>query len=58
MMQKLYAFLRNILTALSFLMLFPSFGVIAYYLLISYDITRVIAGAVSLCVCIHLNKSL
>jgi len=56
--QKLYSFLRQTLTALSFLMLFPAFGVIAYYSLVCYDLSRVIAGAIVLCVCIHLNKSL
>lgn len=57
-MNKLYNFLRQILTAVSYIMLFPAMGVIVYYLLVCYDISRVIAGAITIYICIHLNKSL
>jgi hypothetical protein len=57
-MNKLYKVLRQILTAISFIMLFPAMGVIVYYLLVCYDISRVIAGAITLYICVFLNKSL
>jgi len=54
----LQKFLMSLCTAVSFLLLFPTLVFVAYYLFVCYDISRVIAGVIVLCACIHLNKSL
>ena len=50
--------ISRILTIFSFLMIPFYFGFIVYYSIVCYDIFRVIAGCISLCAMIHLNKSL
>lgn len=58
MFVKLYKILVQVLTAVSFLLLFPALGLIAYNSIVCCNISRVVAGAILLVSCIHLNKSL
>ena len=51
-------FLFKSMTSLSFLMIAFYFGYIVYYSTVCFDIVRIIAGCLALCVMIHLNKSL
>lgn len=56
--QKLEAFIKYSITAVTFLMFLPTLVYIAYFLFLCYDMNRVIAGAVTLFISIYLNKSL
>ena len=58
MFMKIYKVMVQILTALSFILLFPALGLIAYNSIVCCNMPRVIVGAVLLVSCIHLNKSL
>ena len=56
--QKLEAFIKYSITAITFLMFLPTLVYIAYFLFLCYDVDRVIAGVVTLFISIYLNKSL
>ena len=58
LMKSMYNLMMRVLTAMSFIMLFVNFGYIVYYQFVCYDIYKVITGCITLCVMIHLNKSL
>ena len=55
---NLEVFLKFLLTAVSFIFLIPTFGYIVFFLFVSFDLCRVIAGCVVLYILLHLNKSL
>ena len=52
------AIILRTLTALSFLLMPFYFGYIVYFSILCYDLSKVIAGCISLYIMIHLNKSL
>lgn len=56
--KKSHSALMTLLTALSFLMLFLNVGFIFYHTFVVFNAVEVLVGCVSLCVMIHLNKSL
>ena len=49
---------NKLLSALTFLMMFYYFVYIVYYSVVTYELSKVIMGSISLCMMIHLNKSL
>lgn len=53
-----HEFLFKLLSALTFLMMFYYFAYIVYYSVVTYELSKVIMGSISLCMMIHLNKSL
>ena len=55
---KLEVLLKTILVAVSFLLLIPTLVYVVYFLLVCYDIARVIAGVITLWLLLYLNKSL
>ena len=55
---KLEVLLKSVLVAVSFLLLFPTLVYVVYFLLVCYDLTRVIAGVITVWILLHLNKSL
>lgn len=55
---RVQTLLFKLLTTLSFLMLAFYLVYIVYYSTICFDIAKVVVGCLSLCVMIHLNKSL
>ena len=55
---KLEVLLKTILVAVSFLLLIPTLVYVVYFLLVCYDISRVIAGVVTMLLLLYLNKSL
>lgn len=54
---KFYKTVNGILTILSYFVICADFGFVAYHLFVCYDISRVIAGCITLYAMIHLNKS-
>lgn len=50
-------FVRRFLTGFSFILLFPIFIYILFYL-VSFDFYKVVAGCIVLWIMIHINKSL
>lgn len=58
LLDKCQTFIFRLITAVSFLMLPISMAYIIYSLIINFDISRVIAGCLSLCSMTYINKSL
>ena len=55
---KLQKFITYVISAISFCMIPVYLGYIIYYSMYFYHPSKVISGCISLCVMIHLNKSL
>lgn len=56
--RKVQTFIYAGLTAISFLMMPVFLGYIIFYSVLQFDLFKVVAGCLSMCVMIHLNKSL
>ena len=57
-MRHVQTFMTKALVAMSFLMIPVYLLYIVYFSLVCHDLSSVIIGCLSLCVMIHLNKSL
>lgn len=57
-MVKLETAISAVITVLTFLAILPSILYMVYFLFISFDLYKVIGGAVVAYLCVHINKSM
>lgn len=55
---KIESILKGLLVVLSFILLFPTFGFVVYWMFIQFSVYKAIAGCVFMWMLIHVNKSM